>query len=154
MGQAVVHFEVIGKDARKLQGFYSDMFGWEINADNPMNYGLVQREGNTNADGVGIGGGIGSGQEGRELRHLLRRGRRRRGRPAKGREPRRIARRGARWTSWTRLTIGLFNDPEGHMIGLVKTPAGVGLGQRLGGRPRRNAAAAPLSNGQDGIIGP
>ena len=45
MGQAVVHFEVIGKDGERLQGFYSDMFGWEINADNPMNYGLVAREG-------------------------------------------------------------------------------------------------------------
>ena len=64
MGQAVVHFEVIGKDGERLQGFYSDMFGWEINADNPMNYGLVAREGNSNADGVGIGGGIGSGPDG------------------------------------------------------------------------------------------
>jgi predicted enzyme related to lactoylglutathione lyase len=64
MGQPVVHFEVVGKDGERLQGFYSDMFGWEIDSDNPMNYGIVSREGNTNADGIGIGGGVASGQEG------------------------------------------------------------------------------------------
>ena len=64
MGQPVVHFEVIGKDEKKLQSYYSDLFGWEISADNPMNYGIVQREGNTNPDGVGIGGGVGTGPEG------------------------------------------------------------------------------------------
>jgi predicted enzyme related to lactoylglutathione lyase len=45
MGQPVVHFEVIGKDGEKLIGFYSDLFGWNIDANNPMNYGVVQREG-------------------------------------------------------------------------------------------------------------
>src|SRR5206468_11873126 len=64
MGQAVVHFEVIGKDAAKLQSFYSDLFGWQIDTDNEMNYGIVKREENQNADGVGIGGGIGPAQEG------------------------------------------------------------------------------------------
>jgi uncharacterized protein len=55
MGQPVVHFEIIGADGRALQRYYSELFGWEINVDNPMNYGIVTREGNTNADGVGIG---------------------------------------------------------------------------------------------------
>ena len=64
MGQPVVHFEIIGKDPRKLHDYYSELFGWEINADNPMAYGLVPREGNVNADGVGIGGGVGGGPEG------------------------------------------------------------------------------------------
>jgi predicted enzyme related to lactoylglutathione lyase len=63
MGQPVVHFEVIGDDADKLRSFYSDLFGWKINADNPMNYGIVDRESNLNADGVGIGGGIGGYKE-------------------------------------------------------------------------------------------
>ena len=39
MGQAVVHFEVIGKDGDKLRSYYSELFGWEIDANNPMNYG-------------------------------------------------------------------------------------------------------------------
>jgi predicted enzyme related to lactoylglutathione lyase len=61
MGQPVVHFEVIGKDGEKLQCFYGELFGWEIDADNPLKYGSVRREGNTDADGNGIPGGIASG---------------------------------------------------------------------------------------------
>lgn len=57
MGNPVVHFEILGKDGRKLQEYYSSLFGWKVNADNPMAYGLVEA-----AQG-GIGGGI-SGTEG------------------------------------------------------------------------------------------
>lgn len=57
MTNAVVHFEIIGKDGAKLQSFYRDLFGWPVNADNPMNYGLVGP-----AD-AGIGGGIGPGED-------------------------------------------------------------------------------------------
>src|SRR3954452_2568855 len=64
MGQPVVHFEVIGTDGEKLQSYYSELFGWAIDANNPMKYGIVAREGNVNAEGVGIGGGIGQGPEG------------------------------------------------------------------------------------------
>src|SRR3954454_13253648 len=64
MGQPVVHFEVIGRDGDKLQSYYSELFGWEINADNEMKYGLIAREGNTNPEGIGIGGGVGGGPEG------------------------------------------------------------------------------------------
>jgi uncharacterized protein len=45
MGQPVVHFEIAGKDPAKLHEYYSDLFGWEIDANNPMNYGMVAREG-------------------------------------------------------------------------------------------------------------
>jgi phosphate transport system permease protein len=41
MGQPVVHFEVIAKDAEKLQSYYSDLFGWEIDTNNPMGYGMT-----------------------------------------------------------------------------------------------------------------
>jgi hypothetical protein len=58
MGNKVVHFEVIGKDAKKLQDFYSRLFDWKIDASNPMNYGLV------NADDSGLGGGIAAGMDG------------------------------------------------------------------------------------------
>jgi uncharacterized protein len=64
VGQPVVHFEVTGKDQGKLVGYYSDLFGWQIDTNNPANYGIVQRESNTNADGIGIGGGIGAAPEG------------------------------------------------------------------------------------------
>jgi uncharacterized protein len=65
MGQPVVHFEVIGKDGEKLRSYYSELFGWEFgDVIGPTNYAVVQRDGNTNADGVGIGGGVGTGPEG------------------------------------------------------------------------------------------
>ena len=47
MGQPVVHFEVIGKDGQQLQHFYADLFGWKIDADNPLNYGSVEDAGIT-----------------------------------------------------------------------------------------------------------
>ena len=51
MGQPVVHFEIIGKDGEALWHVYSELFGWEIATDNPMNYGMVARE-SVNAEGV------------------------------------------------------------------------------------------------------
>ena len=60
MANPVVHFEVTGKDGKKLQDFYGGIFGWKVNADNPMNYGIVDA-----ADtGGGIGGGISAGDGG------------------------------------------------------------------------------------------
>jgi uncharacterized protein len=121
MGQAVVHFEVIGKDAEKLRSYYSELFGWEIDANNPMNYGTVQRDGNTNADGIGIGGGIGTGPEGYsghvtfyvevpDVEAAL----------AKAESL-----GGSRMMGPDKVTdeveIGLFQDPEGHTIGLFKS---------------------------------
>ena len=40
--------------------------GWKVDASNPMNYGIVAREGNTNPEGIGIAGGIAAGPEGYE----------------------------------------------------------------------------------------
>jgi predicted enzyme related to lactoylglutathione lyase len=41
MAYPVAHFEIVGKDGPKLHQFYRDLFGWEVKADNPMNYGYV-----------------------------------------------------------------------------------------------------------------
>jgi len=57
-GAPVVHFEVIGRDMQTLETFYTSLFGWKIDANNPMNYGIITREDNLNLQGVGIGGGI------------------------------------------------------------------------------------------------
>jgi uncharacterized protein len=119
MGQPVVHFEVIGRDGKKLQSYYSELFGWEIDANNPMGYGIVSREGNTDADGVGIGGGVGPGPEGHEghvtfyvgvpdVEEAL----------AKAEEL-----GGSRMMGPDQVmegtVIGLFADPEGHVVGVV-----------------------------------
>lgn len=123
MGQPVVHFEVIGKDGEKLRSYYSDLFDWEIDANNPMKYGTVQREGNVSAEGIGIGGGVGGGPEGYdghvtfyvEVPDVE------------------VALAKAESLGGTRVMgpdkvmegveIGLFNDPEGHAIGLIKSTA-------------------------------
>lgn len=54
MGLPVVHFEIHGEDSNAIAAFYSSVFEWTINANNPLNYGLVD----TDAEGKGIGGGI------------------------------------------------------------------------------------------------
>ena len=52
MAQPVAWFEIHTKNGVKSREFYSALFGWEIDANNPMNYGMVAP-----AEG-GIGGGI------------------------------------------------------------------------------------------------
>lgn len=61
MGSPVVHFEIVGRNGKELQSFYRDLFGWEA-ASGAANsdYGLIPREGNTNPAGVGIGGAVSS----------------------------------------------------------------------------------------------
>jgi predicted enzyme related to lactoylglutathione lyase len=57
MAHPVVHWEIGAKDPAKLQEFYGGLFDWQIDTNNPMNYGMVQPGG----DG-GIGGGIGAAE--------------------------------------------------------------------------------------------
>jgi uncharacterized protein len=126
MGQPVVHFEVVGKDYDKLKSFYSDVAGWTYDEppaatqEGVPPYALVPRDGNTNPDGAGIGGGIGVGPEGYEghvtfyievpdvgasLDQVEKLGGTRvmgPDSPAEG------------------ITIGLFTDPEGHLVGLTQ----------------------------------
>ena len=61
MGAPVVHFEVMGQDGALLRRFYSELFGWSIDADNPMGYGVIAHSENYNADGVGLGVGSSAG---------------------------------------------------------------------------------------------
>jgi predicted enzyme related to lactoylglutathione lyase len=121
MGQPVVHFEVIGKDAGKLQTYYAELFGWQIDAENPVSYGIVPREGNTNPDGVGIGGGIGTGPEGYaghvtfyvevpDVEAALAKAESLGGTRMMGPE-----------TIMEGVELGQFTDPEGHLVGLVKS---------------------------------
>ncbi len=121
MGQPVVHFEVIGKDGAALRSFYSDLFGWKIDADNEMNYGIVQRDGNVSPDGVGIGGGVGVAPEGydghvtfyigvSDVEAALAKAESLGGSRMMG--PDKVM---------EQVEIGLFHDPEGHLVGVVNT---------------------------------
>jgi predicted enzyme related to lactoylglutathione lyase len=119
MGQPVVHFEVIGRDGPGLQRYYSDLFGWQIDANNPMNYGLVQRDGNTAPDGTGIGGGVAAGPEGYaghvmfyvgvpDVEAALARAEELGGTRVMG--PDKVM---------EGVVIGHFTDPEGHLVGVA-----------------------------------
>jgi len=44
MADRVMHFEVHGRDGKRSQEFYASLFGWKVDASNPMNYGLVSPE--------------------------------------------------------------------------------------------------------------
>jgi uncharacterized protein len=123
MGQPVVHFEVIGKDGAKLQSYYSELFGWEMDADNPMRYGAIPREGNVAGDGAGIGGGIGQGPEGYDghitfyvlvpdVEEALVKAESLGGTRMMG--PDKVM---------EGVEIGQFTDPEGHLVGLFKDPS-------------------------------
>jgi predicted enzyme related to lactoylglutathione lyase len=59
MVNPVAWFEITGPDASALQRFYGEAFDWQIDANNPMNYGMV-----TAGEG-GIGGGVGPHPEGK-----------------------------------------------------------------------------------------
>ena len=119
MGQPVVHFEIIGKDAERLRSYYGDLFGWEFDADNPMNYGIVPREQNLGEDGVGIGGGVGAAPDGYpghvtfyvavpDVEAALAKAESLGGSRIMG--PDKVM---------ETIELGLFEDPEGHVIGVV-----------------------------------
>jgi uncharacterized protein len=121
MGQAVVHFEVVGKDGEKLQRYYGELFGWNVNADNPMQYGMVDAKDNTSMTGDnGIGGGIGQGPDGYEghvtfyvavpdVEEALQKAESLGGTRVMGPE-----------NIMDMVELGQFKDPEGNVIGVVK----------------------------------
>jgi uncharacterized protein len=114
----VTHFEVNARDAKAMQRFYGDLFGWGIDTNNPMDYGIID----TKAKGRGINGGIGATQNGRSwvtfyvetssIDDTLGK----------------VERLGGK-TVMPKMDMGpgeygLFSDPEGNVIGLYrsKTP--------------------------------
>ncbi len=113
MGAPVIHFEVTGKDGKKLQQFYAKLFDWEIDANNPMEYGMVH------ASGKGIGGGVGPAGQGSsgvtfyvqvaDLDAYLKKAESLGGKKLGG--PTKVD---------SDTTLAWLADPEGHRIGLVK----------------------------------
>lgn len=113
MGNPVTWFEVTGRDGAKLQRFYTELFDWNLDTNNPMKYGIVDT-------GGAIGGGVGQTSDGSAgattfyvetddvAAHLKRA-------EAAG---------GTIMMEETQVmegtVIGLFADPEGHLVGLLK----------------------------------
>jgi predicted enzyme related to lactoylglutathione lyase len=126
MGMPVVHFEVMGRDADKMRSYYSELFEWEIDANNPMDYGIINRESNLSPEGFGIGGGIGQAPDGYEghatfyvgvpdVEATLAKAESLGGKRMMG--PDRVM---------GTMEIGLFTDPEGRVIGVVNPRAAEG----------------------------
>ncbi len=120
MGYPVVHFEIAGTDGAALRDYYAELFEWRIDAENPMNYGIVSKDENQNADGVGIGGGISQGPEGYpghvtfyvevpDVEASLQKAEQLGGTRMMGPEQ-----------VMEGVEIGLFTDPQGHTIGVIK----------------------------------
>jgi predicted enzyme related to lactoylglutathione lyase len=122
MGQPVVHFEIIGKDGKALAEFYSQLFGWNVDANNEYDYGVITREENLDKDGVGIGGGIGSAPPGYDghvtvyvevpdVEATLAKAETLGGKRLMGPEQM-TGNNGS-------MTLGQFADAEGHVIGII-----------------------------------
>ena len=126
MGNPVVHFEIVGKDATRLRTFYKDAFDWEIGSSEPgagdIDYTIVKPIGDRRPEppGMSIDGGIGKAPDGYDghvtfyvavedadaaLRKIESLG----GKKMMG--PEKVP---------GGPTIALFGDPEGHVVGLVE----------------------------------
>ncbi len=115
MGCPMVHFEILGKDGMKLQSFYSKLFGWEINANNPWNYGLVDTKG-----GSGINGGVGPTPDGSKLVTVYIEV------PDLAACLKQVEKAGGKTIMPPTeipgaVTMAKFADPEGNIVGLVKS---------------------------------
>jgi uncharacterized protein len=113
MAHPVTHFEIIGKDNRKLRDFYSKAFDWKL-TDAPQDYAMVE----TGANGHGIGGGIGPSRDGRSMVTFYIEAEDLTGTLAK------VEKLGGRTvvppTKAGPVEIALFADPEGNVVGLAK----------------------------------
>jgi uncharacterized protein len=116
MGNPVVHFEVVGKDANGLQRFFANAFGWEMKPEIP-GYAMAH----PNAAG-GINGGVGAAPNGGpghvtfyvEVPDLT---------LALGKIERLGGRRVVEPRDVPGGSVAMFSDPEGHVIGLFQTGA-------------------------------
>jgi uncharacterized protein len=111
----VMWFEVLGHDAKKLRGFYAEMFNWkyQMAADASMDYGMVAKE------QAAIGGGIGKAPQGSGWTTFYV------GVPDVAEALKRAEKLGGKvLMPVTKVsddtTVAVFADPEGHAIGLCK----------------------------------
>lgn len=111
MADTIIHVEVTGKDGPKLQRFYGDVFGWQLDTNNPGGYGLLRQGDLTAGIGAATDGGAGqvtfyihSDDPAETLRKVEAAG----GRvlmPLTEVAP--------------ETNIALFADPEGHVVGIM-----------------------------------
>lgn len=117
MPNPVVHFEVVGKDAATLYGFYGGLFDWKLQDVMDGAYSMVD----TGAEG-GIPGGVGASADGGAGHVMF---------YVEVDDPAatlaKVNELGGTTISEPMdipggPTIAHFADPEGHVIGIVKGP--------------------------------
>ena len=112
MTAQVIHVEVVGKDGAALQKFYGDVFGWQLDTNNPGGYGMYRQDG-------GLTGGIGPSTDGGPGHVTF---------YVHSDDPQGIldkvtASGGRVLMPLTQVapetTVALFADPEGHVVGIM-----------------------------------
>jgi predicted enzyme related to lactoylglutathione lyase len=113
MAHPVMWFEVLGEDGGKLRKFYGDLFGWTFDVG-PSNYGVA-----TTGDSRGIMGGVGPTYPGTrpwvtfytetpDVTASLAKAQALGGKVVMPR------------TAMADVVLGVFEDPDGHVLGLVE----------------------------------
>jgi predicted enzyme related to lactoylglutathione lyase len=114
MTHPVMWFEVLGTDGGKLRQFYGDLFGWTFDVIAPIDYGVART-----GDGRGIMGGVGKTFSGTrpwvtfytetpDVTASLAKAETLGGKVITPR------------TVLPDVILGIFEDPEGHVLGLVE----------------------------------
>jgi predicted enzyme related to lactoylglutathione lyase len=112
MATKVIHVEVTGKDGEAIKRFYSQLFGWTLDSNNPGGYGMQREE-------SGLTAGFGPAPEGQpggvtfyvhtdDPEGTLKRAEELGGRvlmPLTEVAP--------------ETNVALFADPEGHVVGIM-----------------------------------
>lgn len=121
MGNPVVHFEIIGRDAQALQTFYQRAFDWEIGepmTGSPVSYRLAFPRAKGTMSGIdgGIGGGM-DGYDGHATFYVAV--------PDLDAHLEKVTALGASIVIGPEEVpggprIALIRDPEGHLLGLVQ----------------------------------
>ena len=118
MGAPVIHWEIISPNAGELHKFYAELFDWKVDANNPQGYGLVDTQSER-----GIPGGIGEPQEGESRVTFY----------VSVPDPQKTLDRAEELGGKTVLppmavpgaeppvTLAMFVDPHGHLVGLTKS---------------------------------
>jgi predicted enzyme related to lactoylglutathione lyase len=109
----IVHWEIQAQNPSLLHDFYGEALGWDIDANNPMKYGMVASGGPTGING-GIGGSPAPGSrvlvyaQVASIPALLERIESLGGKIVMPR------------TDIGPVVMGLYEDPEGNLMGLLE----------------------------------
>jgi len=110
----VVHWEIQSKMPERLHAFYGDVFAWKIDANNPMNYGMVTSGGGKGSINGGIGGSMGPASDVLVYVSV----------PDITAALDLIGAKGGRTlmprTDIGPVIMGVFQDPEGNTLGLIE----------------------------------